>query len=882
MSVDALFARTSHSKPPASPPNRHPAACPDGFYSNRTRATSLADCIAAPVGQASRAGATAPEKCRPGSFAEREASARCTPCEAGTHQESDGATACEPCEGGAYCKEGASQPTPCPGGRFSSSRSLTSATGCELCTLGHACALGSSTPQPCAAGRFGATTGLTSRDCTGPCVEGYYCGEGGTSNTSHPCRESRPHLSKEAPMPLSSHAQEHPAVTTPRAHSNAALHSTRRHPPSPAAGRYNPDIGGASLLDCLLSPRGAHTPFAGATAPTKCAPGFHQPSEGGTRCEPCTAGSHQPEAGAAVCLPCQTGKHSSEAAAQCALCADGYYRPHANSSVAECAACSAIAGVGCRSDATIETFSLNRGRWRLSTATAITYECPRFGNWTSCRGGADAGEAGDGYCAEGYHGPRCELCADAGRYRDEASGRCTDCPDATWSTLVALAVVLGVALVLGGLWLLYAHPPRALRPVSRLLKLAAAWTNGQGWAKLKIVLAFNQCVGAAPDTFLVRMPAFYTNWMKALDWVELDWAGVVVPAQCLGSFRNRMMLTAAAPFALALVALLLSAAVTKANGQSLKRAPQRTLPFALLIAFACAPSTSRSIFTAWDCIGFSVSDAESHYFLRLEPTMRCESDEHGRLINVALVLMAIWPVGAVLLFGGLGLRVRRRLLEHTPDAFTRATRFLHRDFRREMWFWAAVELAVREVLTGWVLLVPADEGFRRVVIGLLVSLASLTCTVALRPYLRDEDNFLASVAQLVLVALFTCCSWIKVFEDVGERTTPAVARSVFGFESTDALAAVLLFFIFAMLVLMVLAAYFALRRDALVQTIRLRGSNAQPELTVARGQAYHTFNSHIWSTGQDQAATIKRQLQRLLPEIRVFLGAPLEHSNTAW
>ena len=52
-----------------------------------------------------------------------------------------------------------------------------------------------------------------------------------------------------------------------------------------------------------------------------------------------------------------------------------------------------------------------------------------------------------------------------------------------------------------------------------------------------------------------------------------------------------------------------------------------------------------------------------------------------------------------------------------------------------------------------------------------------------------------------------------------------------------------------MLVLMLLAVYIAMRRDALVQTIRIRRSNAQPELTVGREEVYHTFNSHIWSTG---------------------------------
>ena len=168
------------------------AACDDGFYSNRTRATSRGDCIPSPEGHASRAGATTPEECRTGSFADREASARCTPCGAGSYQDAEGATACKPCEGGAYCKEGASLPVPCPAGRFSASRSLASDAGCELCTLGHACSSGSSSPQPCAAGRFGATRGQTSRDCTGACVEGHFCFEGSMSNTSERCRELPP------------------------------------------------------------------------------------------------------------------------------------------------------------------------------------------------------------------------------------------------------------------------------------------------------------------------------------------------------------------------------------------------------------------------------------------------------------------------------------------------------------------------------------------------------------------------------------------------------------------------------------------------------------------------------------------------------------------
>jgi hypothetical protein len=40
-----------------------------------------------------------------------------------------------------------------------------------------------------------------------------------------------------------------------------------------AAGRFNPEIGGTSELDCLQAPRGTFTPIAGANKTKDCAAG---------------------------------------------------------------------------------------------------------------------------------------------------------------------------------------------------------------------------------------------------------------------------------------------------------------------------------------------------------------------------------------------------------------------------------------------------------------------------------------------------------------------------------------------------------------------------------------------------------------------------------
>ena len=53
--------------------------------------------------------------------------------------------------------------------------------------------------------------------------------------------------------------------------------------------------------------------------------------------------------------------------------------------------------------------------------------------------------------------------------------------------------------------------------------------------------------------------------------------------------------------------------------------------------------------------------------------------------------------------------------------------------------------------------------------------------------------------------------------------------------------------------------------------IRLKETRETPVLKIPPDQHWHLFLSHVWSTGQDQCATIKRQVVALLPYASVFL-----------
>ena len=66
-------------------------------------------------------------------------------------------------------------------------------------------------------------------------------------------------------------------------------------------------------------------------------------------------------------------------------------------------------------------------------------------------------------------------------------------------------------------------------------------------AKLKLAFGYFQVVFVMPTAFDVRLPARYFEWMRALQWLNLEWASLVVPAECVGGFASRLLLQAVSP-----------------------------------------------------------------------------------------------------------------------------------------------------------------------------------------------------------------------------------------------------------------------------------------------------------------------------------------------
>ena len=171
-------------------------------------------------------------------------------------------------------------------------------------------------------------------------------------------------------------------------------------------------------------------------------------------------------------------------------------------------------------------------------------------------------------------------------------------------------------------------------------------------------------------------------------------------------------------------------------------------------------------------------------------------------------------------------------------------------------------------------------------------------------YRRPEDAVLATLTDLALVLMYMTVTVIKAC-----NVSPAACRP---YGLGDDPKGVFLFFLFFGLSMLLLQLIFEIaylvhtfRKEMRVRAIRVVGTGRRPEMSLADNQNYHLFlsraprpesNRHlrarlrchsrappkdtptlscacadVWSTGQDAVATIKRQLQLLIYNIRVFL-----------
>ena len=305
-----------------------------------------------------------------------------------------------------------------------------------------------------------------------------------------------------------------------------------------------------------------------------------------------------------------------------------------------------------------------------------------------------------------------------------------------------------------------------------------------------------------------HLPDAYADWVEdTFGWMELDFLIRLLPPACVSSgYQVTLLLVALCPLVLiagiatALVARRLVEATRGERATSVRGAVVAGLldsaPVALLITFFCVAGVSQTAFSVFLCVSYDYDSAsfETRSFLRADLSVSCDgSEEHAQIKLLGYIFIVLWPVGMLAMYAALLLRCGPRLRGSQPDdALTRASSFLYRGYNIEWRWWEVVELLRRTVLVGFVLLIPTDQSYARIIAGLLVSILYLIALLSVQPFVSTSDHLMAAICASTLVLIFVSALLVRTYEYIAVEYGPESAQQLMVFASTDAIAAVLI------------------------------------------------------------------------------------------
>ncbi|EOD23669.1 hypothetical protein EMIHUDRAFT_239307 [Emiliania huxleyi CCMP1516] len=404
--------------------------------------------------------------------------------------------------------------------------------------------------------------------------------------------------------------------------------------------------------------------------------------------------------------------------------------------------------------------------------------------------------------------------------------------------------------------------------------------------KFKILVSFYQIAATLGPVYGVRLHEDFTRWTDFMDAISLDLLGLTYPDACIGSMGDRLLLAGLWPIfsimlggaALACCALaewLLSGRADALRRDLVRATLRRLLYWAILVAYLVLPSVSRSIFKARQCESFNVDDltAERRSYLVADLDVLCsaDDDEYSGLDAYFWAFFVLWPILFPLAFLALLLSIRSEVRAQRVRATARACRFLWRDYDPRFLFWEVVDLGRKLSLASLVLFIQTDTGSSKILrlfVASVVSALYLAALALARPFKRDDDLYLACTANLFLACCFTSGTVIQLCESAAYED---MCKALVGFDSARGASEFVIALTAAMLAASLLVVLFKTVSAVRMPTIRLCSSGRPPVLELSPECHFHGFISHCWGTGQDQTHTVVRQLQLLLPGVRIWL-----------
>ena len=634
--------------------------------------------------------------------------------------------------------------------------------------------------------------------------------------------------------------------------------------------------------------------------------GTYQPHAGGTESIPCDDGLYCP-AGTPNPLGCESGARIPHAvtvesratsAASCVCDLDFYDDGTGDSSRVHCAVCPS--GSNCRLTPgnALVNLPIKRGYFRLDDHSIDVRRCPDAGtncssdspscaeSTSGCHGTTSQPHDGEAIGAHGCYddlaGVFCRVCAPRGDgkavYYAVATttrrAQCIECRESARDTM--LAAFGYVALVAVAMLVIY-YCYRACLSGGLKDQLCEAWTTFKPQNKLKIMFGFYMIACKVDNVYEVAVPPSVKQVLNFFSvGVSFGFSSFSSVLECL-NMRGYVPMLAVYIITPAILSSLILL-FTLAYSCCMRKPWLKTAaPLLLRLLFVAYPLVCNLAFDAFSCWEF-----EGSSWLKADVAIECGSTKYDDARALAWVAIVLYPIGLLGLFGGLLFAARHAIQQRRPTALSEAIGFLHCEFEPQFFFWELVEMLRRFVLVGLMVLVQGST--MQLLLGTLFAAIFLLVQVLASPYASLSDDYLASASSFALLVVFLCATAFKYMaltslEDIQARMSEE-QRQIYvvsaGRLSTLMLVSLLGTILVSLVIfaVQVAAERRRLRREAAsskARRLRLKGTQEEAKVPNIGTDAFHTFLSHVWGTGQDQMRIIKQRLLEMVPDFQIFL-----------
>jgi len=282
------------------------------------------------------------------------------------------------------------------------------------------------------------------------------------------------------------------------------------------------------------------------------------------------------------------------------------------------------------------------------------------------------------------------------QYFDRVQRGCVDCPSAGVRFANLVGIVLAAAATGALFYLALTRVAIFGRAGARAAHRLAHMKVKLGFQpKVKVLVSFYQIAATLGPVYGVRLHDDFTRWMEIMDAISFDFLGLTYPDACIGSMRDRLLLSALWPYiaflmiavAIACHALtewLLSGRADNLRRDLVRATQSRLIYWAILVTYLVLPSVSRSIFKSRLCESYDIDaftgERRSYLVADLDVLCSADDDEYRSLDRYFWAFFVLWPVLVPLAFLALLLWIRNDVRAQRVGPVALACRFLWRDY----------------------------------------------------------------------------------------------------------------------------------------------------------------------------------------------------------